>query len=81
MDLDEVEARLAPNGPTAVVGTDEVIVVFCEYGDEDSLRELRMELAHALSLHYQVILFRRVEALPRTANGKLDYAALEVLAR
>ena len=81
VDLDEVEARLAPNGPTAVVGTDEVIVVFCEYGDEDSLRELRMELAHALSLHYQVILFRRVEALPRTANGKLDYAALEVLAR
>jgi acyl-coenzyme A synthetase/AMP-(fatty) acid ligase len=81
VDLDEVEARLAPHGPTAVVGTDEVIVAFCEYGDEDSLQKLRMELAHVLSLHYQVILFRRVETLPHTPNGKLDYAALEALAK
>jgi acyl-CoA synthetase (AMP-forming)/AMP-acid ligase II len=81
VDLDEVEARLASHGPTAVVGTDEVIVAFCEYGDEESLQKLRLELAHMLSLHYQVILFRRVDALPRTPNGKLDYAALEALAR
>jgi acyl-CoA synthetase (AMP-forming)/AMP-acid ligase II len=67
VDLDEVEARLTPNGPTAVVGTDDVIVAFCEYGDDDSLQRLRMELSHALSIHYQAIEFRRV-----------DYAALEV---
>ena len=81
MDLDEVEARLAPNGPTAVVGTDEVIVAFCEYGDEGSLQRLRMDLARELSLHYQAIQFRRVEELPRTPSGKVDYPALEVLAR
>ncbi len=81
VNLDEVEARLAPNGPTAVVGTDEVIVAFCEYGDEESLQRLRMELSHALSLHYQAIQFRRVDALPRTPSGKVDYAALEVLER
>lgn len=81
VDLDEVEARLAPNGPTAVVGTDEVIVAFCEYGDEGSLQRLRMDLARELSLHYQAIQFRRVEELPRTPSGKVDYPALEVLAR
>jgi acyl-CoA synthetase (AMP-forming)/AMP-acid ligase II len=81
VDLDEVEARLAPNGPTAVVGTDEVIVAFCEYGDDDSLQRLRMELSHLLSLHFQAIQFRRVDALPHLPSGKIDYAALEGLAR
>lgn len=81
VDLDEVEALLTPNGPTGVVGTDEVIVAFCEYGDEASLQRLRMELSHALSLHHQAIQVRRVDALPRTPSGKVDYAALEVLAR
>ncbi len=81
VDLDEVEARLAPNGPTAVVGTDETIVAFCEYGDEDSLGRLRIELSRALSLHYQVIQLRRVDALPRMPSGKVNYAALEALVR
>ena len=81
VDLDEVEARLAANGSTAVVGTDAVIVAFCEYGDADSLQLLRMELSRTLSLHYSAIQFRRVDALPRTASGKIDYAALEGLVR
>lgn len=81
VDLDEVEARLAPNGPTAVVGTDEMIVAFCEYGDEDTLRRLRTQLSHALALHYQVIQLRRVDALPRMPSGKVNYAALEALVR
>jgi acyl-coenzyme A synthetase/AMP-(fatty) acid ligase len=81
VDLDEVEARLAPNGPTAVVGTDETIVAFCEYGDEDTLARLRIELSHALSLHYQVIQLRRVDALPRMPSGKVNYAALEAQVR
>jgi acyl-coenzyme A synthetase/AMP-(fatty) acid ligase len=81
VDLDEVEARLAANGSTAVVGTDEVIVVFCEYGDADSLQLLRMELSRTLSLHHSAIQFRRVDALPRTSSGKIDYAGLESLVR
>jgi acyl-coenzyme A synthetase/AMP-(fatty) acid ligase len=81
VDLDEVETRLAPNGPTAVVGNDELIVVFCEYGDQDMLQRLRMELSHALALHFLAIQFRRIEAIPRTESGKVDYAALEVMAR
>ena len=78
VDLDEVEARLAANGPTAVVGSDEVIVVYCEYGDEESLQRLRLELSRALSLHNSAIEFRRVDALPRASSGKVDYPALGV---
>ena len=81
VDLDEVEARLARNGPTAVVGSDELIVAYCEYGDDESLQRERMELAHSLSLHFQVIVLRRVGALPRLPSGKVDYAALEALVR
>lgn len=81
VDLDDVEGRLAPNGPTAVVGTDDVIVAFCEYGDDDLLQRLRMELSRGLSLHYSAIQIRRIDALPRTPSGKVDYAALEVLVR
>jgi acyl-coenzyme A synthetase/AMP-(fatty) acid ligase len=64
-----------------VVGTDETIVAFCEYGDEDSLGRLRIELSRALSLHYQVIQLRRVDALPRMPSGKVNYAELEALVR
>ena len=81
IDLDDVEARLATGGPAAVVGTDEMIVAFCEYGDDDSLGRLRMELSRTLSLHYQVIQLRRVSALPRLPSGKVDYAALEALVK
>lgn len=77
IDLDDVEARLASNGPTAVVGSDEIIVAYCEYGDEASLQGLRMELSRSLSVHHSALELRRVEALPRTANGKIDYASLE----
>ena len=81
VDLDDVEARLAANGPTAVVGTDEMIVAFCEYGDEELLGRLRMELSRALSLHFQVIQLRRVDTLPRLSSGKVNYSALEALVK
>ena len=81
IDLDEVEARLAPNGPTAVVGTDDLIVAYCEYGDEASLQQLRMELSRSLTIHHSALELRRVDALPRTSNGKIDYRSLETLIR
>lgn len=81
IDLDEVEARLAPNGPTAVVGTDDLIVAYCEYGDDAWLQQLRMELARSLTIHHSALELRRVDALPRTSNGKIDYPALEALVR
>jgi acyl-CoA synthetase (AMP-forming)/AMP-acid ligase II len=81
VDLDEVEARLAPNGPTAVVGSDDLIVAWCEYGDDESLQRLRMDLARSLALHHSAVQLRRVDALPRTSSGKVDYAALQGLVR
>ena len=79
VDLDEVEARLAPNGPTAVVGSDDLIVAWCEYGDDESLQRMRLDLARSLALHHSALQLRRVEALPRTSSGKIDYAALQGL--
>jgi acyl-CoA synthetase (AMP-forming)/AMP-acid ligase II len=77
VDLDEVEARWPGQRPVAVVGTDELIVAFCESGDNETLGRLRMELSRMLTVHHSAIQVRRVEALPRTPNGKLDYAELE----
>jgi long-chain acyl-CoA synthetase len=77
IDLDEVEGRLIQSGPAAVVGTDELIVAFCEHGDDESLERLRMELSRSLSLHHRSIQVRRIESLPRLPSGKVDYGALE----
>ncbi len=81
VDLDDVEAHLAVNGPTAVTGTDDLIVAYCEFGDEDSLQQLRIQLSRALSLHHQSIRLVRIDALPRTSSGKIDYGSLEVPGR
>ena len=57
-----------------MVGTDDLIVAFCEYGDEDSLQQIRMELSRSF-LHHSALDLRRMDALPRTSNGKIDYDA------
>jgi acyl-coenzyme A synthetase/AMP-(fatty) acid ligase len=54
-----------------------MIVAFCEYGNEESLQQLRMDLSRALGLHHSALQLRSIETLPRTASGKVDYASLE----
>jgi acyl-coenzyme A synthetase/AMP-(fatty) acid ligase len=72
INLDEVERELP--GPTAAVGVDERgITVFVEAGDPD---ELRRRLAKRFHLRAQSIDVRGLSALPHTATGKVDYAAL-----
>lgn len=79
INLDEVEALLRVHGPTAVVRQGDKLVAYCEHGDDAALAGLRNELASKLSIHRTVLDFRRIGAIPTTANGKIDYRQLEQL--
>jgi acyl-CoA synthetase (AMP-forming)/AMP-acid ligase II len=76
INLDEVENMLRVHGPTAVVGKDEKLCVYCEYGDEESFAQYRHELAARLKVHYTAFAFERVAKLPVTTSGKIDYLNL-----
>jgi len=76
LNLDEIEARLKAHGPAAVVGDDEKIVAFCEFGGEELYGRLRRELAQAYQINHAAFELRKIEALPLTGNGKIDYDKL-----
>lgn len=76
INLDEVEARLSTSGPTAVLGGDDQLLAFCAWGEDDQLLARGHQLALDLGLHHRAIVLKRVDHLPRTASGKVDYAAL-----
>lgn len=76
INLDEVEAMLKVYGPTAVVAVSDKLCIFCEYGTPPFLAALRQQLASDLRLNYAAFEFKRIEKLPTTQNGKIDYSAL-----
>ena len=78
INLDEVEIMLRSYGPTAVVGGDDRLLIFCEYGGPAEFQAYGRELAAKLNLHHQAFRFIRVGRLPLTSNGKPDYRALMV---
>lgn len=77
VNLDEVEARIREQGPAAVVAAEHGLSVFCAFGDEEILARMRRALADELRVDEGSLRFRRVDALPHTASGKVDYPALE----
>jgi long-chain acyl-CoA synthetase len=76
INLDEVENMLRIHGPTAVVGRDEKLCIYCEYGDDRSFAQYQQELAARLKVHYAAFAFERVDKLPTTTSGKIDYQSL-----
>jgi acyl-CoA synthetase (AMP-forming)/AMP-acid ligase II len=80
INMDEVEAMLKPHGPTAVISGPDKLMIFCEYGNEDSLNALCHELAARLSVNYRALEFHRVDRIPVKQSGKVDYAALRQIA-
>jgi acyl-CoA synthetase (AMP-forming)/AMP-acid ligase II len=73
VNLDEVEAIVRGGGPAAALGAGEDrLAVFVE-GDPDAARAA---LADGLALHGRSVLVHRVEGIPVTASGKVDYQAL-----
>ncbi|MFE9422577.1 AMP-binding protein [Kitasatospora sp. NPDC006697] len=77
-NLDEVEGRLDQSGgELAVTATDERVTVFVtDAAGEDWAQAQRRGAVEALGLPDACVLLRRIGALPRTPNGKTDYAAL-----
>jgi acyl-coenzyme A synthetase/AMP-(fatty) acid ligase len=77
LNMDEVEDMMRIHGPTAVVSVAEKLIIYCEQGDTERFNAYARELSQKLRLHAGAFDFRRIDQLPLTANGKVDYAALE----
>jgi acyl-CoA synthetase (AMP-forming)/AMP-acid ligase II len=76
VNLDEVEARLRSQGPTAVVAGGDGLDIYCEYGDASLFSELARRLARDMRADPGLFRFHRLHGLPLNANGKIDYARL-----
>ncbi len=79
INLDEVEQLMHGHGPAAVIGKENKLVVFCEFGDSSSFDDLRRELGLRLNVAVAGLEFRRIEKLPTKASGKIDYDLLKAL--
>jgi acyl-CoA synthetase (AMP-forming)/AMP-acid ligase II len=77
INLDEFETALREHGPAAVVGGDDVIWGFCEFGTDESVAQLARTLARRFKLHHATIRLKHVEAIPTTAFGKTDYQQVQ----
>jgi len=75
VSLDEVEALLAHAAAVAAVNEQDRVVIYAErpgarFGDEVD------QLADRLKLHRSGFEIREIDAIPRLANGKVDYRSL-----
>ncbi len=77
INLDEVERMVREAGPAAVVGGADTIWAFCAFGTPESVDRLGRDVASRLRVHPSALRFRRVETIPTTASGKIDYAEVE----
>lgn len=79
INLDEVESLLRVHGPVAVVTYGEKLRIFCEYGDHEIFALHQRELAARLRIHFGAFAFERIEKIPVTSSGKIDYQNLAAL--
>ena len=75
-NLDEVEALPEIDAPVVAVARDEKIIVYAEMS-ESVTTSLRARLAERLRVHPDAVEVRSVTKIPRNANGKPDYVAIE----
>jgi acyl-coenzyme A synthetase/AMP-(fatty) acid ligase len=76
ISLDEVEALAQVDGPVAVIGGLDQLIVFYEGVASDVLAGRQRELAARLRIHASAIPVRAIDAIPRGASGKIDYPRL-----
>ncbi|MCP4895422.1 MAG: AMP-binding protein [bacterium] len=79
VNLEELEDRLRHHGPTAAAAAEDRIVLFCEHGTADDMESYRRRLLEELALHPTAVEVRRIDKLPTTSRGKIDYGELEGL--
>jgi acyl-CoA synthetase (AMP-forming)/AMP-acid ligase II len=76
ISLDEVEALARVDGPVAVIGGEDRLIVFYEGVAGDVLAARQRELSARLRIHASAISVRAIDAIPRAASGKVDYPRL-----
>lgn len=79
VNLEEIEDRLRSYGPTAAIAGEDRVVLFCEYGDLEELERHRRRLIDELTLHPTSLELRRIDRIPVSVRGKVDYGELEKL--
>lgn len=70
ISLDQIEEQIGSQGDIAILQHNDQLVIFSEQELNTS------EIGTATGIHPSFIEWRNVAALPRKANGKLDYAKL-----
>lgn len=77
VSLDDLERHLAHLGTIAVCGDDTGLDIFIEQGDADSILVAAKNEVQALQLPPTIVRVHDIDAIPRSANGKVLYAALQ----
>lgn len=80
VNLDDLEAMVRVHGPAAVIGRTDSLSIFCEF-EESLFPVCRDELASKLRVHARAFQFHRIDRLPTTGAGKIDYSALGAASR
>jgi acyl-coenzyme A synthetase/AMP-(fatty) acid ligase len=73
INLDEIEALVREEGPAAVVGAEDAIVVAFAFGTADMAEDVAARLARRLAVHRSTVKARWVPAIPTSSSGKIDY--------
>jgi long-chain acyl-CoA synthetase len=73
VNLDEVESIVREYGPVAVVGREDAVWAFCAFGSDEEVAQIADTLARRFRLHHSALHLRRVDAIPTTVSGKIDY--------
>lgn len=77
-DSGAVEALAIASVPHEIMG-EMIVCAYVAKDDIDAARQLKAHAREVLSQHMMPRQFRQVEALPRTASGKIDYPAVRAL--
>lgn len=77
ISLDDVEERLSGFGRIAAVGSGDSVTVFLETRDDIDSNVVVRSMERTLGVPVKALSLCIVDALPRTASGKVDYRALE----
>jgi acyl-CoA synthetase (AMP-forming)/AMP-acid ligase II len=75
ISLDDVERLFEDAGVVVAVDGGDRLLLFAD-GPTDRIERARVPVAAELGIPASLLTVRRVQALPRTANGKLDYRSL-----
>jgi acyl-CoA synthetase (AMP-forming)/AMP-acid ligase II len=77
VNLDDIEELVRSRGPVAAIEGSDNLVLFCEFGHPSELHKLGEDIAAQLRVHQSGVKVVRVEQLPLTPSGKVDYSQLQ----